>query len=165
MENHEIKYLKSILRYHQETGSFYWTENARRNIGKVAGSIQWKGKTGYIYIRHKGKPYLAHRLAYAFINGFWPNGDLDHINGDGLDNRIENLRIVSHRMNMENRHQPHKNNKCGFMGVYKEKKCKSFRAVIKVNGKNNHLGSFASAEEAHFAYLAAKRMLHVGCTI
>ncbi len=88
---------------------------------------------------------------------------IDHINGDKVDNRLENLRLVSHGENLQNIRKPMRNNTSGFLGV-----CRSggkFMATISVNGKSLNLGSFDKPEAAHAAYVAAKRRLHACCTI
>lgn len=81
---------------------------------------------------------------------------VDHINGDKLDNRIENLRLCSHRENVLNRPK-HKNNTTGFKGVYFSKKRQVFHAYITRNRKHKFLGSFKTAEEAYARYSEVAR--------
>lgn len=90
-----------------------------------------------------------------------PKGDMvvDHINGDGLDNRRENLRIASHSQNQWNRRNA-RNNKTGYKGVSIDKRSGKFRAGISVGGKHIHLGLFSTAEEAAQAYAEASRKYH-----
>jgi hypothetical protein len=83
---------------------------------------------------------------------------LDHINGVRDDNRIANLRCVSASDNLNNQRTPHTNNKSGYLGVspFRGK----WRAVIQIEGKQVHLGVFDTPEEAHHAYIEAKRTHH-----
>jgi hypothetical protein len=97
------------------------------------------------------------------MTGHWPVGDIDHINGIGSDNRWSNLRDVSHAMNIQNERAPRSTNRIGLMGVCVNGK--RFRAQIMINGKQFNLGRYATAEEAHEVYLAAKRRHHKGYTL
>jgi len=94
--------------------------------------------------------------------GEWPS-EIDHINGDKSDNSYRNLREVSRGENMQNKRKAHRNNKTGFLGVARE--AGKYRARIRVCGKNRSLGMYDTPQQAHQAYLAAKRELHEGCTI
>lgn len=76
---------------------------------------------------------------------------IDHINGNGLDNRKENLRECSHKENIRNRNKQ-KNNTSGFKGVFWDKNKNVYKAQIKVNQKNIYLGSFTDKEEAAKIY-------------
>lgn len=87
---------------------------------------------------------------------------VDHINGNTLDNRRENLRLCTHAENMKNR-KMHSNNRCGFKGVWEDRSTKRrspFVAQIRVNGKRIQIGRFQTAELAHKAYLKAAAKLH-----
>lgn len=151
------------LEYHADSGSFTWrTHSKRSNIGKLAGNIH---NRGYWRIRIHGKTYLAHRLVWFFEHGEFPDSFLDHINGNRLDNRIENLRQANYELNAQNKRVAYKNNKCGFLGVRWSVTSKAWMASIKHKGVRTHLGVFKTPEEASAAYIAAKRRLHEGCTI
>jgi hypothetical protein len=118
---------------------------------------------GYISIEIDGRSYLAHRVAWLHAKGSWPNGVVDHINGDCADNRLTNLRDVSRFVNMQNRRRASSNSKSGLLGA-----CPSggkFRSTITVAGKTVNLGDYDTAEAAHLAYISAKRDMHQGCTI
>lgn len=93
----------------------------------------------------KQKVISLHRFLMNPPEGMY----IDHINGDSLDNRRENLRLCTHRENMQNR-RPNANNRYGFKGVEKIKK--RWRGYICVNDRNIHLGMFATVEEAARAY-------------
>lgn len=86
-----------------------------------------------------------HREILNFPKGM----EIDHINGDGLDNRRVNIRVVSRRVNMQNWHPP-KTSK--FPGIYWNKKCKKWRAKIELKGKRYDLGLFIREQEAAQAY-------------
>lgn len=121
---------------------------------------------GYIRIRVDGVRYAAHRVAWLLHTGQWPNGEIDHINGDRSDNRIANLRDVSARTNRENQHGPRSDNlSSGVMGVHWSAYHSKWKAHIRVGGKLKHLKYCKTQAEAEAVYLATKRLLHKGCTI
>jgi hypothetical protein len=133
------------------------------SVGDVAGYIN--PYRGYRYIAINGKKYLAHRLVWLYIHGSFPVDMLDHIDGDKLNNRINNLREASNQQNQHNRTKFQSNNKTGFLGVCWHKRDNKFMAAIKISGKVKHLGYFDKPEQAHQAYLEAKRQHHQYCTI
>lgn len=148
-----IEKVRSLFEYNPNTGVIRKVEAKRRPYGTRVVC---------------GKRVLEHHLAWLLYFGRWPEKDIDHINGDPTDNRIENLREVDHAINMQNRRAAQKNNlSSGVLGVTKRGEGRYF-ARIWIGGKNGtnvHLGVFATAEEAHQAYLDAKRKMHAGCTI
>jgi len=86
--------------------------------------------------------------------GAWPPDQIDHVNGVRTDNRIENLRSVTHAENGRNQAIP-RNNTSGVMGVARRTRGKKWHAQIKVGGKQIHLGSFDDKDEAIAARAAA----------
>lgn len=149
-----IDRLHELLNYAPKTGLFTWAQKRRGcRIGDVAGC---KMRNGYIVIRLDGKLYLAHRLAWLYIHGQWPTAQLDHINQNRADNRLENLREVSNAENAQNRKKMA--NKSGFTGVRRENS--KWVAEIKVNYTTKRLGLYNSPEEAHAAYVNAKKRFH-----
>lgn len=154
--------LREMLHYCQESGCFTWLARPNKKIkaGVVAGS---KRPEGRILIGVLGREYLAHRLAWLYVYGKWPAGVIDHIDGDPGNNSLVNLRDVSKTVNQQNQRRAHSRSTHGFMGVRRNRK--RWQALISVDGKIRHLGTFDTPELAHFAYLDAKRLLHVGCTI
>ncbi len=119
-----------------------------------------------MYIGIDYKIYRAHRLAWLYVHGEMPSGKIDHKNGNPLDNRIENLRIASARMNAQNQRRAQPYNSTGVLGVGVDKARGCFKSEIRLpSGKRKFLGRFPSVELAHQAYIAAKRIYHEGCTI
>lgn len=112
-----------------------------------------------------GKTYRGHILAVFYMTDAWPTSRIDHKNGIKSDNRWENLRPVTNRMNAENRRRGNRNSRHGYLGVTHEPRRLKWRATIHIGGKRRHIGRYDSPQEAHAAYLAAKRQLHTGCTI
>jgi hypothetical protein len=157
--------LHELLDYSPETGLFKWkiAHSRRVHVGDVAGSTSIKG---YILIGVDGFVYRAHRLVWLYVHGEFPKHYIDHINGIKTDNRIENLRDVSSKINNENqKYAPSHNKSCGVLGVSREKNHRRWRAVITIDKKQVHIGYFDTIEEAEAAYVTKKRKLHVGCTI
>ena len=154
--------LKQLLSYDERTGLFHWLANRRFvKQGDVAGSPSVAH--GYRIISVDGKNYKAHRLAWLYITGEFPRRDVDHINGSRSDNRWANLRNADDQLNMENRRHAQKNNSCGYLGVRWDRG--KWRAALQLNGKKINAGRFKTAEEAHAAYVTAKRIHHPGCTL
>lgn len=155
--------LREVVIYDPFTGAF----TAKVNRGKLkAGAVLGSASHGYLMIFVDWRRYSAHRLAWLYMFGVWPNGIIDHINGDRSDNRMANLRCVSQGTNLENQRAARSNNHVGLLGVGRaQSNTRGFRARIRVDGKERHLGAFHTAEEAHRAYLVAKRQLHTGCAI
>lgn len=158
--------LREVLDYDQETGILTWKiqSSNRIKVGSQAGAML---KTGYLSISIDGKLHRAHRLVWLWVHGVWPDDDLDHINGIRTDNRIANLRDVSRTTNQQNlRAARGDNTHSGMLGVYRTDKVgKPWRASIKIDGKDKHLGNFSTKEDSYSAYIDAKRKLHAGCTI
>ncbi len=157
--------LRSVLDYDKETGRFTWKKSsaATRIESGAAGSPAIGGR--YLTIMIDQKPYLAHRLAWFYMNGEWPNGEVDHIDGCGTNNRIENLRDVSHAVNMQNiRGKTAKNKSATLMGVSVSDEGR-VTSSLTFAGKSYYLGTFETEHDAHKAYISAKRAMHEGCTI
>lgn len=153
---------RSLLSYDPETGYFRWRKKVhfKYGPGASAGHVL---TNGYIGVGIQGKKYLAHRLAWLYMTGEWPAGVVDHINGMKTDNRFANLRVGDQQLNLQNMRSAMRGSKSGLLGA--SKKRNKWLARISVGGKLVRLGLFESAEEAHAAYLDAKRRLHLGCTI
>ena len=107
----------------------------------------------------KYKYQRVHRLAFLFMEGSFPANIVDHIDGNRLNNKWENLRHATSSQNMQNQRRARKNNTTGFLGVSKYNACK-FEARITIEGMTVNIGVFDTAEEAHEIYLKVKRELH-----
>jgi hypothetical protein len=142
-----------LFNYDETTGIFTHKINkCKAKAGSVAGGKH--PSTNAIYLRVNGKKELAHRIAWLYHFGELPNGDIDHINHDRSDNRIENLRVVDHSINMKNKSK-YKNNKYGCTGVSMDKRVGRYRAYLSEDGKQTGLGYYENYEDAVNARLAA----------
>jgi len=123
------------------------------SIGSVLGTSQ---SAGYQIIMLDKVAYLAHRLAWLYVHGEWPDCEVDHVNGNRSDNRISNLRLATptqNRMNGARR----RDNATGFRGVHFEPRRKKYVAQLKIGTQRKYLGQFDTAEAAHAAYLEAAK--------
>ena len=148
--------LRSVLHYSQETGIFTWKVSTSRRV-KVADVAGSPNGGGYLQITVLSRVYKAHRLAWLYMYSNWPNDQIDHINRIRTDNRIANLREVSHKQNGQNRSKP-SNNTSGHPGIYWHKRDSKWVAKIKHNYKYIHIGYFATIEEAIAARKAAEKL-------
>lgn len=145
------------LNYDPETGDISWTAtNSGRKTGVSAGCIC--PRSGYRRVRIQYRFYAAHRVIWRKVKGAWPSGQLDHINGDKLDNRIDNLRECTVLQNSHNRAYS-QGNALGIRGVRKVPSGR-FQAHIMVGGKSSYLGTFDTAEQASAAYESERLRLH-----
>lgn len=152
------KRLEEVLSYDPRTGVFInITNRGKTKKGSIAGTKHHKG---YIIIAIDGKTHRAHRLAWLYVYGKFPEKYLDHINEVKDDNRIVNLRLATNQENQHNISNPRVSNTSGYVGVSWHKRYDKWIARIKINGKKKHLGYFDTAEQASKAYLEAKRKLH-----
>jgi hypothetical protein len=142
--------LRQLLDYCEATGEFRRKVPTyrRNNVGEIAGSV---GKNGYVYIRVNGRKYLAHRLAYLYVFGKFPNGLLDHRNRNPADNRIANIRDASLAENSANA-KIRRDNSSGARGVTRTADGKRWRARGHVDNKEIHLGIFSRFDDAVQAY-------------
>jgi hypothetical protein len=143
-----------MLRYDPIEGTFKWF--IRPSQGTKAGDeAGYVCKIhGYRKIRVKGRDYYANKIAIFLATGVWPSGEVDHINGDKSDDRLCNLRVVTHQQNMWNQ-KIRADSQTGYKGVSFDKRSGKYRAHIRSNGKRIHLGIFSTAEVAHKAYMVA----------
>jgi hypothetical protein len=154
--------LRELLHYNPTTGVFTWRfDRGGLKAGSVAGQVLVKnnGQRQCRRIIINGKNYYANRLAWLYVYGAWPANHVSHIDGDGLNNCIDNLREATSAENAQTR-KLRSDNTSGFTGVNWRKKENKWQARIKLNGKYRSLGLFATPEAAHAAYLAAKADLH-----
>ena len=157
--------LTELLEYNPNTGGFTWLKRPNEyarfiHAGDKAGG---PNSAGYIHIRVFGRKYKAHRLAFLYMTGEFPAGEVDHINGIKGDNRWQNLRDITRRGNKENIKRPYSTNRLGLLGVTEHKG--KYRAQICIAGVRKALGTYTTPEAAHNAYIAAKREHHAGNTL
>lgn len=138
------------------TGEFYRkVKKGNRNVGDIAGNIT---SNGYRVIYLKGKLHLAHRMAWYLYYNETSNGLIDHIDGNKLNNSMQNLRVITKSGNAQNTAKCRPTNKLGFLGVSKHGK--RYRAEITLNYKSINLGCYDTPELAYAAYLSKKSEIH-----
>lgn len=159
--------LRELLCYDPDTGAFVW----RVSVGG-RGAKNGKGKfkpgapagtqdgDGYLVIRVDGRLYRAHRLAWLYMTGRFPDGDIDHRMGLRADNRWSELREKTRSENLQNRLVSR--SAAGLLGAHFDARSGRFEASIQAGGKRHRLGMFKTAEEAHRIYMEAKLRLHPG---
>lgn len=153
--------LRQLVRYDQETGHFI--RNIKTAPRAIVDRPTGADHNGYLAMSLDCRRYYLHRLAWLYMVGEWPRNKIDHIDGNRKNNVWANLRDVSDMVSAQNMRRASKNNAVGLLGVYKKRK--RFVARIYTSGKQIVVGSFDSPEEAHAAYVTAKRRHHIGCTI
>ena len=139
------EYVQSNMVYNHNNGTFY-------KNNKKLGSEDEKG---YIRIGINWRHYRAHRLAWLYVYGEWPNGQIDHINGDRSDNRIENLRIATNGQNQHNKRIFNK-----IKGISVHKKSGKWHSRIMLDKKHISLGLYDCPAAASFAYQIASDKYH-----
>lgn len=153
----EVALLRQLLRYEPDTGKLFWLPRSAMP-GVSAGSAKafnsrFAGRealtstcgNGYIQGTILGVKVLGHRVIWAVVHGAWPSHEIDHINGNRADNRLQNLREVNRAENCRNL-ALRSDNKTGYIGIRWAKG--AFQASITLNGKPVHLGRFNSIDEA-----------------
>lgn len=141
--------------FHYSDGVLRWRENQKRI---KAGTIAWNvNQSGYIRIKYRGEKFLAHRIVWEMHYGKIPEGmQVDHINHDRTDNRIENLRLVNANENGKNQKSSTRN-KSGVVGVSWKSQKNKWHAQIMVDGKQIHLGFYDDINDAKDARKVAER--------
>lgn len=152
--------LKSLVHYDPDTGIFTWLQKPvngtgrnnsakwnKRYAGSRVGSIGKHCNKRYYSAGIMGKKMYLHRLAWLYITGNHPEDVIDHINGDTLDNRFENLRSTSKSQNQKNSQLDHRN-KTGISGVWFCNRLKKYICYITSFNKRKYLGSYADFDEA-----------------
>lgn len=149
--------LKAMLDYSPLTGVFTWKEKISRKVvvGSVAGCYR---ADGYLRIKALGQEYLGHRVAFFYMNGYWPSAEIDHKDGNPANNTWDNLRECIHAENLQNA-RPRKS-ASGVTGVGWHKLRQKWRATLTVMGKQVHAGLFDTKSEAIEARSRLKANLH-----
>lgn len=149
--------LRSVLIYDSVSGEFSWTKYPRKGLSLRRGNhAGYLDPFGYVIIRVNRIPFKAHRLAWLWMTGAWPDNELDHINHNRSDNRWTNLRQVTAKQNNENR-LPSKKNKSGVCGVHWHPRDQRWQASIVHNYRRYHLGTFDVLQDAIDARHAGER--------
>jgi len=144
---------REVLAYDKRTGELTWRIGGRgHRKGKRAGAVCGR----YRQIMVDKINLREHRLIWLMQTGRWPSCLIDHINGDGLDNRWVNLREATHQQNGFNK-RPGKRNTTGIVGVCPDKASGKLEAHITFNGRIRHLGKFECIEDAAEARCEAER--------
>ncbi len=155
--------VRELLDYEPDTGIMRWRVqlNGRCRVGAIAGCVNSKG---YRVVHIDGRQYRASRLVWLHVYGRWPTGVIDHRNHVTDDNRIANIRDVSVSVNAQNQIRAQTRSASGLLGVFPRGRL--WRAKLKrADGSILFLGEFQTAQTAHAAYVAAKRMEHEGCEL
>jgi hypothetical protein len=149
--------LSELLDYDKSSGVFTWKKNMRgpARKGDVAGFVR---KDGYVSMKIDGKKTYAHRMTWLYMFGIEPNCEIDHIDHDPSNNRIENLRLVSSQGNRMNASRGSKN-KSGVVGVQWSINANKWCAQIRHNKKTRHIGYFLSIKDAAIARKQAEQEL------
>jgi len=145
--------LLEVINYNPKTGVFIWKKyHSGIRIGKEAGALL---NNKYRRISIDGFSYLSHRLAWMYVHKEFPKCDIDHINGNGLDNRIVNLRLATRSQNLihSERWGPSR-------GIYFNKNKKKWHARIHVNGRVISLGYHRLKKNALISYQESATIYH-----
>lgn len=154
--------VRQLLDYDARRGCFRWRarpDNPQFNArytGELAGTLR---SDGYRCVSLFNTPFTESRLVWAWVYLEWPDGEIDHRNGDTQDNRIENLRLATRKQNARNQ-GVRRNNRTGLKGVSYDVARRGYRAQIQFDGKKVNLGTYPTAQGAAEAYREAARVHH-----
>lgn len=153
--------VQELLSYDPESGEFRWRRRVgQRGVpGSLAGCVNPKG---YRHIQVNGRGYASHRLAWLLSYQGWPNGWIDHINGDPGDNRLANLREADPGLNAQNQLKCRVTNPTGYPGVTRVVRRRigvRFTAQIYIEGRRFYLGYYTHPVLAFLTYVMVKLRL------
>jgi len=155
-----VERLRECLSVDPLTGALRWKVSLRHGFaGRLAGS---RSSRGYVTLNVDGVRLYGHRVVFALTHGRWPEGLVDHINGDRKDNAPANLREVTNQANLQNSITPMRTNRSGFRGVCYCRKSGKWLAYVSLNRRNHYFGLHETPEAAHRAYLRGKAEVHPG---
>lgn len=154
-------YVQSRLALDRETGVLTWKERPldhfptasewkrwhTRYCGAEFGAIEPIGRCHYRAGKMDGRKFYSHRIVWLLIHGAWPSGQIDHIDHNGLNNKPENLRVVTASENQRNT-KKNRRNKSGHMGVFWMADAGRWMAYIRFNRKQKYLGLYDNLEDA-----------------
>jgi hypothetical protein len=152
-----IEKLRALLHYDPETGVLIWkARGSKWWDGRYAGrpALQSVNAYGYHCGRIFNRHCFAHRAAWAIETGAWPEGDIDHIDGNKTNNAFTNLRDVTKSENQRNTRRP-KNNTSGVIGVTWDRQAGKWKAQLGIKGGKS-IGVYARFEDAVAARKAAE---------
>lgn len=169
--------IRQLLHYEPDTGRFFWVERGpewfthctpgHEDRIRSAWNAAWSGKEaglingyGYRQINIQRRHIGGHRIAWCYVYGAWPNGQIDHINGVREDNRIANLRDVSHDANQRNMRLG-RHNTSGVSGVHLCKITGRWRAEVRAFGTRHRLGRFPTLEGAQATVMEKRAELNI----
>lgn len=158
--------VRELLHYDEASGIFTRKVRTaqRHHIGGRADFVITSGnQKGYYRVSIDSLRFMAHRVAWLYVYGAWPEHDIDHLDGDRGNNRIGNLRDVPNKINRQNMRKARKDSITGFLGVYSHQG--KYRARVQIDGRSAYDESFDTPEQAYAAYVIAKRKIHQGCTL
>lgn len=166
----EPEKLSTLLSYDPATGKLFWLPRPAEMLLTQKSARTWNTRysggeafttlnaSGYYHGTLFGKTHAAHRVAWALAHGAWPEGEIDHINGDRSDNRLANLRDVSAAENRKNQTRSRANTS-GVTGVHWCNTWNRWIAKIMVGRKTTTIGNFATFEEAVAARAVASQAM------
>jgi hypothetical protein len=151
----------ALFDYCPETGALTWRVSTNSfKKGVEAGTVSRKeGCSSYKTIRVFGEPYKAHRVIWLIQTGKWPEKYIDHIDGNGLNNKWSNLREATPSQNSMNQ-KVRSDCASGIKGVSYDNRRNLWYAYIDVDGKRKHLGRHETLDEATAARMAAQSKFH-----
>lgn len=146
MKEISISLLRDYFNYDPASGEIRWKKSPHHKVkaGDIAGFIEPRG---YRVLQFKKTLWKGHRIALALMNNEFPNGEVDHIDGNPSNNRFENLRVVDKSQNQMNR-AVSKNNRSGIKGVHFCESKQKWVSRISVGKNRIHIGGFNSFDEA-----------------
>lgn len=143
---------KEVFTYDPETGILY--RKLSRGKPRKPRPVIVPDKQGYLVVCVDSKHQKVHRIVWLMEYGFWPKGNIDHIDGNRTNNKLSNLRDVTFEQNAHNA-TLRKDNTSGFKGVHFHRNHNKWVARVHTKGRSIHLGCFLTPEEAHLAYCEA----------
>lgn len=146
----DFELVKKLFFYDPESGDFYRIAKLswKRNIYQCPlRLIKDVNNFGYYQVNFQGRPHAVHRLIFLYMTGSYPEHDVDHEDGDRLNNSWKNLREATRQENLKNV-GIRSDNSSGVTGVSFRKDIGKFTAYIEVNGKRVRLGNFETVVEA-----------------
>lgn len=163
--------LREFFVYSASTGKLFFKPRDLSHFKHLRGFKSWNtrfsGKEAFTRRNSEGyrvggiqdATYRGHRVIWAMVYGYWPEEDIDHVNGLRDDNRLINLREASRTQNNMNSGL-RSDNSSGYRGVYFNKQRNAWHARVHAHGKAKHIGFFSDASEAHKAYAEASKKQH-----